>query len=202
MSTTSVAHLFRVVVWGAAASVVIAGGYLYLRTPSQSRFELPVTSAIGGPFTLTTAEGKPFSSQMLKGRPYALFFGFTNCPDVCPTTLLEMSNALAALGPDANRLNVLFVTVDHERDTAEHLKAYLSAFDRRIIGLTGSAADIASVARAYHVFYEKVPISSGYTMNHSATVFLMDRKGALAGTTNHEESDSVQRDKLRRLLSR
>ena len=113
-----------------------------------------------------------------------------------------MSNALAALGPDANRLNVLFVTVDHERDTAEHLKAYLSAFDRRIIGLTGSAADIASVARAYHVFYEKVPISSGYTMNHSATVFLMDRKGALAGTTNHEESDSVQRDKLRRLLSR
>ena len=113
-----------------------------------------------------------------------------------------MSNAPAALGPDANRLNVLFVTVDPERDTAEHLKAYLSAFDRRIIGLTGSAADIASVARAYHVFHEKVPISSGYTMNHSATVFLMDRKGALAGTTNHEESEAVQRDKLRRLLSR
>jgi protein SCO1/2 len=202
MSTTSVAHLFRVVVWGAAAGVAIAGGYLYLRTPSQSRFELPVTSAIGGPFTLTTIEGKPFSSEMLKGRPYALFFGFTNCPDVCPTTLLEMSNALAALGPDADRLNVLFVTVDPERDTAEHLKAYLSTFDRRIIGLTGSADDIASVARAYHAFYEKVPTSSGYTMNHTAAVFLMDRKGALAGTTSHEESEAVQRDKLRRLLSR
>jgi len=202
MSTTSVAHLFRVVVWGAAAGVAIAGGYLYLRTPSQSRFELPVRTAIGGPFTLTTVEGKPFSSEMLKGRPYALFFGFTNCPDVCPTTLLEMSNALTALGPDGDRLNVLFVTVDPEHDTAEHLKTYLSAFDQRIIGLTGSADVIASVARAYHVFYEKVPTSSGYTMNHTAAVFLMDRKGALAGTTSHEESETVQHDKLRRLLSR
>ena len=97
---------------------------------------------------------------------------------------------------------MLFVTVDPERDTAEHLKTYLSAFDRRIIGLTGSAVDIASVARAYHVFYEKVPTSGGYTMNHTATVFLMDRTGVLAGTTNHEETEVVQLNKLRRLLTR
>jgi protein SCO1/2 len=151
---------------------------------------------------LTTADGKRFSSESLKGQPYVLFFGFTNCPDVCPTTLLEMSNALAALGSDADQLSMLFVTVDPERDTAEHLKSYLGSFDRRIIGLTGSAADIASAARAFHVFYEKVPTSGGYTMNHTATVFLMDRRGALAGTTNHEESEAVQLNKLRRLLAR
>jgi protein SCO1/2 len=202
MSTTSFARLFRVLASGAAVGAAIAGGYLYLRSPEHGRFPLPVTSAIGGRFALTTAEGKPFSSKMLKDRPYALFFGFTNCPDVCPTTLLEMSNALAALGPDADRLTVLFVTVDPERDTVEHLKSYLSAFDARIIGLTGSVADVASVARAYHVYFEQVPTSDGYTMNHTATVFLMDRRGALAGTTNQEESEAVRRDKLRRLLTR
>jgi protein SCO1/2 len=202
MSTTSFARLFRVLASGAAAGAAIAGGYLYLRSADHGRFPLPGASAIGGRFALTTAEGKPFSSETLKDRPYALSFGFTNCPDVCPTTLLEMSNALAALGPDADGLTVLFLTVDPERDTVEHLKSYLSAFDPRIIGLTGSVADIASVARAYHVYYEKVPTSDGYTMNHTATVFLIDRTGALAGTTNHEESEAVRRDKLRRLLTR
>ena len=202
MSIISFRHPFRAITLGAAAGVVVAGGYLYLRSPSQSSSQFSLAPSIGGLFTLTTAEGERFSSESLNGQPYVLFFGFTNCPDVCPTTLLEMSNALAALGPDADRLTMLFVTVDPERDTAEHLKTYLSAFDRRIIGLTGSAVDIASVARAYHVFYEKVPTSGGYTMNHTATVFLMDRTGVLAGTTNHEEPEAVQLNKLRRLLTR
>jgi protein SCO1/2 len=202
MSTTRLARLIRVVAWGAVVGVAIAAAFRYLPPPGDSRVQVPITATIDEPFTLTTAEGKPFSSEMLKGRPYALFFGFTNCPDVCPTTLLEMSNNLAALGPDADRLTVLFVTVDPERDTAEHLKSYLSAFDRRIIGLTGNAADIALVAHAYHVFYEKVATSSGYTMNHTATVFLIDRRGVLASTTNDEESEAVQREKLRRLVAR
>jgi protein SCO1/2 len=202
MSTVNLGYLFRALILGATAGVVVAGGYLYFRSPSPSRSQLSLPPSIGGPFTLTTAEGKRFSSGNLNGQSYVLFFGFTNCPDVCPSTLLEMSNMLAALGSDADRLTMLFVTVDPERDTAEHLKSYLSAFDRRIIGLTGSAADIASVARAYHVFYEKVPTSGGYIMNHTATVFLMDRRGALAGTTNQEESAAVQLNKLRRLLTR
>ena len=201
MSTASFGHLIRALILGVAAGVVVAGGYLYFRSPSQSRLQLSLAPSIGGPFTLTTAEGKRFSSESLKDQPYVLFFGFTTCPDVCPTTLLEMSNALAALGSDADRLSMLFVTVDPERDTAEHLKSYLGSFDRRIIGLTGSAADIASAARAFHVFYEKVPTSSGYTMNHTATVFLMDRRGALASTTNHEEPEAVQLNKVRRLLT-
>ena len=201
MSTVNFGRLFRALILGAAAGIVVAGGYLYFRSPSQSRLQLSLAPSIGGPFTLTTGEGKRFSSASLKGQPFVLFFGFTNCPDVCPTTLLEMSSALAALGSDADRLTMLFVTVDPERDTAEHLKSYLSAFDQRIIGLTGSAADIATAARAYHVFYEKVPTSSGYTMNHTATVFLMDRRGALASTTNHEEPEAVQLNKVRRLLT-
>jgi protein SCO1 len=107
---------------------------------------------VGGPFTLIDQHGRAFSSEALAGRPYAIFFGFTNCPDVCPTTLLEMSNHLAKLGPDADRLAVVFVTVDTERDTPERLRAYLSTFDPRIIGLTGSPEQVAVAAKAWKSF--------------------------------------------------
>lgn len=201
MGRSNLARLIRVVAWAAVAGSAVAAGFLYLG-PKGSGTQLPGAARIGGSFTLTTHEGQLFSSDMLKGRPYALFFGFTNCPDVCPTTLLEMSNHLAALGPGGDRLTVLFVTVDPERDTAEYLRAYLASFDRRIIGLSGNALEIASVARGYHAFYEKVPTSGGYTMNHTATVYLIDREGVLASTTNHQEPEVVQREKLRRLLAR
>lgn len=202
MGSTNLARLVRVVAWGAVAGAAVAAGFLYLGSPKDSRAQLQGAARIGGSFKLTAHEGRLFSSDMLKERPYALFFGFTNCPDVCPTTLLEMSNHLAALGPEGDRLTVLFVTVDPERDTAEYLKAYLASFDRRIIGLTGNAGEIASVAHGYHAFYEKVPTSSGYTMNHTATVYLIDRKGVLASTMNHQDPEAVQREKLRRLLAR
>jgi protein SCO1 len=202
MHTTSLTRLAGVTAWGALAGAAIGAVVLFVAILQHGGAGLPGAAPFGGPFRLTTHEGRPYSSDSLEGRPYVIFFGFTNCPDVCPTTLLEMSNHLAALGADADRLAVLYVTIDPERDTAEHLKAYLASFDPRIIGLTGSPAEIAAVARAYHVFYEKVPTSSGYTMNHTATVYLVDAKGMLAGTTNHEESEAVQRQKLRRLLTR
>ncbi len=202
MDSINLVRLIRVVAWGAIAGAVVAAGLLHLGYLKDSSAQLPGAARIGGFFKLTSHEGRPFSSVQLEGKPYALFFGFTNCPDVCPTTLLEMSNHLAALGPDGDRLTVLFITVDPERDTAEHLKAYLASFDRRIVGLTGNLVEIASVVHAYHAFYEKVPTSSGYTMNHTATVYLMDRKGGLAGTLNHREPEATQREKLRRLLAR
>lgn len=202
MDTIRLARLIRLGAWGALAGAAIAAGFLYIGLLQRTGVELPGAARYGGAFSLTTHEGRPFSSDNLGGRPYVLFFGFTNCPDVCPTTLLEMTNHLEALGRDADRLAVLFVTVDPERDTAEHLKAYLAAFDRRIVGLTGSPAQIAAVARAYRAFYEKVATSTGYTMNHSASLFLVDAKGSLAGTTNHQETEAVQREKLRRLLTR
>ena len=153
-------------------------------------------------FELTTHEGKLFSRAEVKGRPFAVFFGFTHCPDVCPTTLLEMSNHLEALGPDGDRLKVLFITVDPERDTAEHLRAYLSSFDRRIIALTGSPVEIASAVHAFRAFSEKVPGTGGsYTFNHTAKLFFVDRYGLLAASTDFQDNEKDQRALLRRLLA-
>jgi protein SCO1 len=166
--------------------------------------------AIGGPFRLTSHEGRPFDSAELKGKPYALFFGFTHCPDVCPTTLLEMTQHLAALGPAADKLKVLFVSVDPERDTPKLLKDYLTAFDHRIIGLTGTPAEIAAVARSYRAYYEKVPgkdagkdgaKDTSYTMNHAASVYMMDAAGKFVGTFNFQEKQEIQRAKLGRLVA-
>jgi protein SCO1 len=135
-------------------------------------------AAIGGPFRLTDQNGKTVTDEDFKGHPSLVFFGFTNCPEVCPTTLFDISEVLNRLGPDAAQVNALFVTVDPARDTPEKLKDYLSSFNPRLIGLGGDPAAIAAVAKAYRVFYEKVPQDGGnYTMNHTAIVYLMDKQG-------------------------
>lgn len=157
---------------------------------------------VGGTFELIDHLGKPFSSAQLTGGPYAIFFGFTHCPDVCPTTLLAMSNNLAALGRDADALHVIFVSVDPERDTAAHMREYLSSFDARIVGLTGSAEQIAATAKAWNAFYHKLREDDGsYTINHSAYVYLMDRDNRLRGTLGFNESEADQIGKLRALLA-
>ena len=116
-----------------------------------------------------------------KGQPFLVFFGFTHCPDVCPTALFEVSQVLRALGPEADRTRALFITVDPERDTPSVMKDYLSSFDPHFSGLTGDPAAIAAVAKAYRVYYKKVPLEQGdYTMDHTAIVYLMD-KSALRG---------------------
>lgn len=155
---------------------------------------------IGGPIDLPATTGKRFSTADLGGRPYAVFFGFTRCPNICPTTLSDLTLDLEQLGPLADRLQVLFVTVDPERDTTSSMKDYLSAFDPRIIGLSGTPEEIAAVAKAYRVYYEKVPTEGGdYTMNHTATVYLMDGKGELTGTLSLEEEQPTRVAKLKRL---
>jgi protein SCO1/2 len=156
----------------------------------------------GGSFELTDQNGKPFSSSALVGRPYAIFFGFTHCPDICPTTLIELSNHLAALGPDADRLRIVFVSVDPERDTPDLLQNYLASFDARILGLTGSEARIAEAAKGWDAFYNKIPESDGsITIVHSAHVYLMDADNRLAGTLNFQESEAQQLAKLQALLA-
>ncbi len=186
----------------AAAALVTAIAALFAtgRLSLPSREKLIGVAAIGGPFTLTAKDGKRFDSKSLAGKPYAIFFGFTQCPDVCPTTLLEVSNHLKTLGPKADRLNFVFVSVDYERDTPQHLKAYLESFDPRIIGLTGTAQEIAAITKAFRVFYEKVPTSSGYTINHTATVYLMNAQGRLTGTMSFQEPPENQLAKLNRLV--
>jgi protein SCO1/2 len=136
-------------------------------------------AAIGGPFRLTDQNGRTVTNEDLKGHPSLVFFGFTNCPEVCPTALFDISEVLNKLGPDADKVNALFVTVDPERDTPEKLKDYLSSFNPRLIGLGGDPAALAAVAKAYRVYYKKVPQDGGgYTMDHTAIVYLMDKQGA------------------------
>jgi protein SCO1 len=193
----------RIAAWVSVAAFVLVAGTLYVLRPNLGAMpgQLPLAAGIGGPFELTTQEGKRLSSAELTGTPFALFFGFTHCPDVCPTTMLELSNAMKALGPDADRMRFLFVSVDPERDTPEQLKLYLSNFDPRITGLVGTPQEIAAVAKAYRAVYEKVPTKDGgFTYNHTALVYLMGRDGRLVGTINYQESAEAQLKKLRRLI--
>jgi protein SCO1/2 len=135
-------------------------------------------AAVGGPFHLEDQNGRPVTDQDMKGRPFLVFFGFTHCPDICPTTLFDISQVLRKLGPDADRAGALFITVDPERDTPPVLKDYLSNFDPHLRGLTGDQASIDAALRAYRVYAKKVPLQgSDYTMDHTAIVYLMDKDG-------------------------
>jgi protein SCO1/2 len=160
----------------------------------------PVAAAIGGPFTLTDENGKPSSDQDLKGKPFLVFFGFTNCPDVCPTTLFEVSEVMRALGPDADRTAAVFVTVDPERDTPDKLKDYLASFDPHVRGLTGGLDAISAVEKSYRVYAKKVPIDGGYTMDHTAIVYLMDKQGRFVAPFNLKRKPEEAAADLRKYL--
>ncbi|WP_031335006.1 SCO family protein [Rhodopseudomonas sp. B29] len=135
-------------------------------------------SSIGGAFQMTSQSGQPVSEQSIKGKPTLIFFGFTRCPDVCPTTLFELSQVLAAMGKDADRINAYFVSVDPERDTPASMKDYLSSFDPHVVGLTGTPEQTQQIEKAYRVYARKVPLKDGdYTMDHTALVYLMDKSG-------------------------
>jgi protein SCO1/2 len=159
------------------------------------------SSAIGGPFKLVDQDGKPVTEQVLKGRPTLIFFGFTHCPDVCPTALFEMSEILGKLGPDAGRVGIYFVSVDPERDTPAVLKDYLSSFDPHLHGLTGTPEAIAAIMKAYRVYAKKVPLEGGdYTMDHSALVYLMDKEGRFVAPFNMKRPPEEAAADLRRYL--
>ena len=170
----------------------------------SSRMSTPVAqqiAAVGGPFKLIDQNGKAVSDQDLKGHPFLVFFGFTHCPDVCPTTLFDVSEMLRALGPDADRTRALFITVDPERDTPAVMKDYLSSFDPHLAGLTGDPAAIATVAKAYRVYYKKVPLDGGeYTMDHTAIVYLMDKEGRFVSPFSLKRGTEAAAADLRRYL--
>jgi protein SCO1/2 len=198
--------LVRYTAWAAIAALAIMAGYIMLAPRGGDNLG---TASIGAPFVLASTTGTPLDSATLKGRPYALFFGFTQCPDVCPTTMFELSQDLKALDADpalaakAQALRVYFITVDPERDDAALLKDYLSAFDARIIGLIPKdGPELQRVAKSFHAFYEKVATPSGYTMNHTASVFLFDGAGKWVGSLDSQENDATRVAKLKRLLER
>ena len=158
-------------------------------------------AAIGGPFQLTDQAGQTVTDKDLKGRPTLIFFGFTHCPDVCPTSLFEISEVLKAMGKDADRVNAYFVSVDPERDTAAAMKDYLSSFDPHLKGLTGNPEAVAKVLSAYRVYSKKVPLKDGdYTMDHTALIYLMDRDGQFISPFNLKRTPAEAATDLKKYL--
>ena len=159
------------------------------------------TASIGGSFAAVDQNGRPITDRDLVGKPSVIFFGFTYCPEICPTTLAAMTRWLTALGPVADRLNAVYVTIDPERDTPAQMRLYLGSFDPRIRGVTGTPAQIAAFARAYRVYYQKVALpGGGYTMDHSTAVYLMDRRGGFSGIISYREDEDRALAKLRTLV--
>jgi protein SCO1 len=204
--------LLQIIRWAAwvlvAVAIFVVTGIAvgWLRTEWLGRSPPAVVTTtdvptIGGPFSLVNHRGERVTQDTFKGKPTAYFFGFTHCPEVCPTTLFEMSQHLKDLGPDADHLNVIFVTVDPERDTPELLKTYLESFDPCIIALTGTPEEVTTAAKAFHVSYRKVPTEDGnYTMDHTASVIVTDVNGGLLSLIDYHEDEATTLAKLRRAL--
>jgi protein SCO1 len=164
-------------------------------------YRKPAAIALEPLLALTTQDGNRLSANDLSGRPLAVAFGFTHCPDVCPTTLLDWSNALADLGPAADQLKVLFVSVDSERDTPERLKGYMASFDPRITALTGSPSEIAAAAALFDAYFEKVPGSDGsFTFDHTVKTYVVDGQRRPAGSLDLQSEASARRKLLAPLL--
>ncbi|MCA3635077.1 MAG: SCO family protein [Methylobacterium sp.] len=193
--------IVRLTAWAAIGIITVA--LLYVLLNPVDREQGTGVASIGGPFRLADHDGQIVTDAFLRGKPYALFFGFTHCPDVCPTSMLEITNDLNALGNAAKDFRVYFVTVDPARDTAALLKEYTGSFDSRIIGLVPKDdAELANIARLYRAIYRKVDTPSGYTMDHTASIYLMDAQGQFFGTLDSKEAPGVRQAKLKRLLER
>jgi protein SCO1/2 len=186
---------------GAIVAPILVGAILLGWTYRRDDGGLPKVAQIGGSFSLVDHRGKSVTDRDYLGKPTLVFFGYTHCPDVCPTTLFEITTQLQELGPDADRLNVLFITVDPERDTPQQLALYLSSFDPRITGLSGAPESVLAAINAYHVYAKKVPLKDGeYSMDHTATVFMMNSKGQYVDAMLSQAPSATTRRKLRRLL--
>ncbi|MDP2409720.1 MAG: SCO family protein [Pseudolabrys sp.] len=198
--TARASHFLLVLAAFLTGLAIFLGVFIYA-TGQMGRGGAPGSSAIGGPFSLIDQDGKPITDQDMKGKPFLVFFGFTHCPDVCPTALFEVSEVLRALGTDADRTGALFITVDPERDTPEVLKSYLSSFDPRLRAATGDAAAVTAAEKAYRVYSKKVPTTGGdYTMDHTALVYLMDKQGRFVAPFNLKRKPEEAADELRKYL--
>jgi len=182
-----------------AASLVVGLLIMFWAMGGVSKVAQP--AAIGGPFQLTDQNGKAVTDKSLKGKPTLIFFGYTHCPDVCPTSLFEISEVLRAMGRDADKVNAIFISVDPERDTPAAMKDYLSSFDPHLEGLSGDPAETAKVITSYRVYAKKVPTKDGdYTMDHTALIYLMDREGRFVSPFNLKRTPEEAAVELKRYL--
>jgi protein SCO1/2 len=181
-----------------------AGAFLVLslhETPRGAAGTL-LASAIGGPFRLVDQNGKTVTDADLKGKWSLVYFGYTHCPDACPTALNDIAIALDELGPQRNAVRPVFVTVDPERDTPAVLKSYVTAFDAPILALSGTPEEIAQAAKGYRVYYAKHPEAGGdYSMDHSSVIYVMDPEGRFTASFTQENSPEEIAERLKKLLS-
>lgn len=192
------ANVFRVTLWAMVALVAVAATVIYFNRPFERSGGM-----YGGPFEMASTQGGTFTQNDLAGTPTLMFFGYTFCPDVCPTTLAETVAWKAELGLDEDDLRIVFVTVDPERDTLDVVSGYLSNFGEDVIGLVGTEEQTAQIKRSYGVFSEQVPDerTGSYLVNHQASIYLIDAAGQFRGTIAYEEDRQTAIAKVRRLVS-
>lgn len=193
----------RIVLW--AAVVVMAGALGWLTYSVTQSGDKIAEAPFGVPFQLVDQNAQPISEQAFRGKPTALFFGFTHCPEVCPTTLFELDGWLKKVDPDAKGLQAYFVTVDPERDTPAILGQYISNVTDRVTGIAGDPAKIAEVVKGFRVYAKKVPLDEtkpdgDYTMDHTASIFLLDADGRFKGTIAYGENPETAVKKLENLM--
>jgi protein SCO1/2 len=198
---------FRIVMTILAALMVALFVWLWFAVGNQS--QLVAEKPWGVPFALTQQNGQPITEKDFQnGKPTALFFGFTNCPEICPTTVYELTGWMKEVDPDKSKLQAYFISIDPRRDTPEVLNTYLSNASDRITGISGDPAKVEAMARGFKVSFEKVPADAKkpdgpeYTMNHSASVFLLDGQGRFVGTIDYKESPEIAVQKLKNLIAR
>ncbi|MEO9168138.1 MAG: SCO family protein [Aestuariivirga sp.] len=188
----------RNALWGMVALCAAVFAYAYFSGGSNNL----VSADFGAPFKLSSTKGGEVDSASLKGKPYGMFFGFTNCPEVCPTTLNDMSVAMKELGDQAKDFRLFFITVDPDRDTQDVMRDYISNFDPRIEGLVPTDQELVKITHDFHIYYKKVPTSDGsYTMDHTATLFLFGADGKLKSTLAFDEDKADQMAKLKKLMA-
>jgi len=196
---------FTVIAVALAGLLVLAAGAVFsvaLRDNPKGAGGTLMGSAIGGPFHLVDQNGKPFGDSDLKGKWHLVFFGYTHCPDTCPTALNEMALALDRLGKEKDAVGIVFITVDPERDTPAALKSYIESFDAPIVGLTGTAEEVAQAAKVYRVYYAKhAQADGGYDMDHSAVIYVMDPEGRFTATFTPDTTAEAIAERLQKLLS-
>ncbi|MGL4487932.1 MAG: SCO family protein [Rhizobiaceae bacterium] len=176
--------------------IAASAGWATFNWISNTNSEAPY----GAPFKLVDMNGEPITEAAFQGQPTAVFFGFTHCPEVCPTTLFDMKGWFDKLGDEGKHIKAYFISIDPERDTPELLKNYVSNVTDRVVGITGKPEDIAAMVKAWSVYAKKVDTSDGeYTMDHSAQVFLINSKGQFHGTIAYQENPDTALAKMKRL---
>lgn len=193
----------RIALWALVAIFAGISGYVWLGQSNKAELEQVAAVKIGGPFDLIKHDGSKITQDDIVGRDHAIFFGFTHCPDICPTTLMQTAGWLKELGEDSEKLDFYFFSVDPERDTPEILSQYVNAFDPRITGVTGDIQEMEKTIKSYKVYSKRVELDDDdYTMDHAAYVLMFRAGGNFIGTISFDESQDTAIAKLRRLIKK